>query len=152
MKYWFDFEFEENGETIKPISVGFICEDGREYYAEFAEYNRASAPAWLSENVIPLLGGPIKPTAVIALDLVDFLGASPEIWGWFGSYDWVVLCQLYGTMMQLPASWPMFQRESMNYVPYGWRQPRRVTAEHHALYDAIWQKQAWEKLRADGLL
>ena len=29
----YDFEFLEDGSTIEPISIGMVCEDGREYYA-----------------------------------------------------------------------------------------------------------------------
>lgn len=31
-----------------------------------------------------------------------------EFYGYYASYDWVVLCQLFGTMMHLPNGWPMF--------------------------------------------
>jgi hypothetical protein len=146
MKYWFDFEFEEDGITIEPISVGFVSEDGREYYAEFVDYDRDKAPEWLRRNVLPLLDGPIKDKQHIATQLIDYLGDSPEIWGWFGSYDWVALCQLYGTMMDLPEGWPMFQLETMNYVKSKDQIIPRTTTAHHALADAIWQKEMWESL------
>lgn len=146
MKYWFDFEFEDNGKTIEPISVGFAAENGALYYAEFDEYDRDSAPIWLQENVIPKLDGVILYKSTIAKNLIEFLGDSPEIWGWFGSYDWVALCQIYGTMMDLPKGWPMFQRETMNYVTSKEQIIPRTTPVHHALKDAIWQKKMWESL------
>ena len=31
----------------------------------------------------------------------------PNFWGEWPSYDWVVFCQLFGTMMELPAGFPM---------------------------------------------
>ena len=37
MKYTYDTEFHENGRTIDFISIGIVCEDGREYYAENSE-------------------------------------------------------------------------------------------------------------------
>lgn len=150
MKYWFDFEFEEDGITINPISVGFICEDGREYYAEFEEYDRYSAPEWLYKNVLPLLDGPVKSREIIAAELVGYLGDYPEIWGWYGSYDWVALCQLYGPMVDLPDKWPFFQLETMNYVTKDFVQPIRKTPGHHALLDEVWQKEVWEKLFPHG--
>lgn len=146
MKYWFDFEFEENGITIEPISVGFVSEDGREYYAEFAEYDRNTTNPWVGVNVIPLLTGPIKAKEQIATELIEYLGEWPEIWGWYGSYDWVALCQIYGRMIDLPDKWPKYQLETMNHITKDYVRPLRVTAEHHALYDAVWQKKAWEAI------
>ncbi len=149
MKYWFDFEFEEDGVTIEPISVGFISDSSRTYYAEFAEYDRENAPPWLAENVIPKLTGVIKPKDEIAADLIRYLADFPEIWGWFGSYDWVALCQLYGRMIDLPKNWPKFQLETMNYVKSQKQIISRTTPEHHALMDAMWQKEMWESLGID---
>lgn len=37
MKYFFDTEFIEDGRTIDLVSIGIVCEDGREYYAVSAE-------------------------------------------------------------------------------------------------------------------
>ena len=41
-------------------------------------------------------------------DLDDFLrdDLKPVFWGNFCDYDWVVLCQLYGAMIQLPKKFP----------------------------------------------
>src|SRR4051812_11038169 len=33
MKYFYDTEFLEDGQTIELISIGIVAEDGREYYA-----------------------------------------------------------------------------------------------------------------------
>lgn len=61
MKYFYDFEFIEDGSTIVPISLGIVADDGREYYAVFEEidadplYKRICAHDWLMENVIPHL-------------------------------------------------------------------------------------------------
>jgi hypothetical protein len=32
MRYWYDWEFDEDGQTIKPISLGMVSEDGRELH------------------------------------------------------------------------------------------------------------------------
>ena len=32
----------------------------------------------------------------------------PEFYTYYGAYDWVVFCQLFGTMMNLPKGFPMF--------------------------------------------
>lgn len=33
MRYFFDTEFHEDGQTIDLISIGIVAEDGREFYA-----------------------------------------------------------------------------------------------------------------------
>lgn len=38
-------------------------------------------------------------------------GVESEIWGWCAGYDWVAFCQLFGTMMDLPAGWPHYMRD-----------------------------------------
>lgn len=53
----YDFEFLENGKTIKPISVGMVAEDGREYYAvnSDAPWGKIRRHNWLMRNVVPEL-------------------------------------------------------------------------------------------------
>lgn len=53
----YDFEFLENGRTIKPISVGMVAEDGREYYAVNydAPWGKIRWHNWLMRNVVPEL-------------------------------------------------------------------------------------------------
>lgn len=61
MKYFFDTEFIEGFHKplfgkkrhfIDLISIGIVCEDGREYYAISNEFNSNDADAWVRENVI----------------------------------------------------------------------------------------------------
>ena len=143
MKFWLDLEFQEDGRTIEPISIGLVAEDGRTFYREFKEYDKTKATPWLKENVLPLLGGGVMPKESIRQDLVDFCGDWPEIWGWYGAYDWVALCQIFGTMMDLPMNWPMFIREAMMYRGPRDVLPKRTTPEHHALHDAEWQREVY---------
>lgn len=35
----------------------------------------------------------------------------PEFYGYYGSYDWVVFCWLFGTMMRLPNDFPMLIKD-----------------------------------------
>lgn len=61
MKYFIDTEFIEGFHKpffgkrrhyIDLISIGIVCEDGREYYAVSKEYNYNDASDWVKENVI----------------------------------------------------------------------------------------------------
>jgi hypothetical protein len=53
----YDTELLEDGSTINLISVGLVCEDGREYYAvnHDANWAKIATHRWLCENVIPHL-------------------------------------------------------------------------------------------------
>lgn len=152
MRIFLDFEFFENGRTIAPISVGLIG-DGRSMYREFCGAGElANATPWLSEHVAPHLSlKETKSADVIAREIVDFVGEAPEFWGYFCSYDWVLLCQLYGPMIALPQGWPMRCRdvEQMRVALNERRDglglppivlPQQKHGHHNALADALWAK------------
>lgn len=152
MKIWFDTEFIEDGTTIDLISIGMVREDGATYYAETDQWIPGKASQWVKDNVLVHLkgGGAIKPRDVIAREIVEFADWKPEFWAYYADYDWVALCQLYGTMMSLPESWPMFCRDVKQLcVDRGDPElPQQTSTEHHALTDAIWTKTAWEFLQS----
>lgn len=110
MKIWIDTEFLDDGKTIDLISIGLIRQDNQTYYAESSEYDYSRSTEWLLDNVHTGLKGREfrKSRSEIALDIVNFCGDSPEFWGWYCSYDWVALCQLYGPMIAIPSHWPKY--------------------------------------------
>lgn len=149
MRFWFDTEFYENGRTIDLISIGVVSEDGREYYAETTLAPQiAESTDWLKANVSPHIKGGGKPAKEIARDLIEFMGEKPEIWAYYADYDWVVLCQLHGTMMDLPKGWPMYCRDLKQLCDAvgNPKLPKQTSTEHHALADARWAQQAWQFL------
>ncbi len=148
MRYWFDTEFHEDGRTIQCISFGMVSEDGREYYAENAEYDHGHATAWLRENVLPQLTPHLhaKPLLKIRDDLIRFIGSDkPEFWAYFGEYDWIVLRQLFGTMLDWPQGWAFshMNLEQLRLDRGIASLPAQASHLHHALYDAQWTRQAW---------
>lgn len=176
MKYFFDTEFLEDGHTIDLISIGIVAEDGREYYGVVKALNwvRFFNNSWLVEHVLPSL--PIKkinkkdvwcygnftedysdPAWKTREQLRDDILAfcdiqtygKPEFWAYYADYDWVALCQLFGTMMDIPNGWPMYCRD-IKQVADQWenaRLPEQGKDEHNALADARWNKTAFEFLR-----
>ena len=147
MKFWFDTEFYENGHTIELISIGIVSEDKRTFYAETPKAKElARSTEWLANNVAINLTIDNRHTYErwqIATQLIKFTGDNPEIWAYYADYDWVCLCQLFGTMMQLPKGWPMYCRD-LKQLADKIKLPKQTTLEHHALNDAIWTKEAWE--------
>lgn len=169
-KYWFDTEFIEDGKTIELISIGIVCEDGRELYCENSSVDLNRANDWVKENVIPHLWhrqedkkeyniwlrgggrGGFMSHDLIRYEVRNFVhldtDAKPEFWAYYDEYDWVVLCQLFGTMMDLPEGWPMFAMDlKQSAVMIGDPElPKQSSTEHHALEDARWTKEACEFL------
>jgi len=143
MKIFFDTEFHEDGKTIDLISIGMVAEDGRQYYTVSSEfdYGYAMQNEWLLENVLKHLPERTawKTRAQIRADVLKFVGNSPEFWAYYADYDWVVLCQLYGTMMQLPSGWPMYCKDLKQLCADKGNPelPKQAGAEHNALYDAL---------------
>lgn len=142
MRFWFDTEFIEDGRTIDLMSIGIVSEDGREYYAENAECDLSRADEWVKANVIPHLTGKRKPRHLIRSDIRVFMGEAPEVWAYYADYDWVVLCQLFGRMVDLPKGWPMFCRDLKQLAGDTPLIPQ-TGIEHHALADARWTRDAW---------
>lgn len=142
MRIWFDTEFIDGGRTVDLLSIGLVKENGDTYYAEPAETDRSLAGDWVKANVLPFMHGPVKPRAEIAADLVKFCGPLPEFWAYYGSYDWVCFCQIFGNMMALPPNWPMMPLDLRQYAG---RMDllKQDSVKHNALNDAIWTRDAW---------
>jgi hypothetical protein len=141
-RYFFDTEFIEDGYTIDLISIGIVCEDGREFYMESSQVPWHRANDWVNENVRPHLRNDGVPTAAIANGVVQFVedgGERPEFWAYYADYDWVVLCQLYGRMLGMDIK----QMAVMLGDP---PLPKQESQEHHALADARWNADVWHWL------
>lgn len=179
MRFFIDTEFIEDGRTIDLLSIGIVAEDGREYYAQVSGVDSRRANDWVKANVLPQLRPcplghdpfwhqphppvgiahpcvsecPWKDRGNIRLDLLAFISpdhyGKPEFWGYFADYDWVALCQLFGTMMDLPKGWPMYCRDIKQWCDMlgNPRLPEQGKGEHHALADARWNQTAWEFLQ-----
>jgi hypothetical protein len=141
-KFFLDTEFIESGPAhpIHLLSIGIVGEDDISYYSVVSNPPLELADDWLKENVIRHIDfRQSKPKTEIAKEIVDFVGKDPQFWGYYSDYDWVVLCQLYGRMIDLPESWPMYCLDVKQLaVEHG--NPRLPELpdkiEHHALWDA----------------
>lgn len=160
-KLFYDCEFLEDGETIELISIGLVAEDGREYYAvnRDAPWRRILRHDWLVANVVPSLPvirhdgirpfrrpfldrahPDVKSSTLIATHVRQFIQATPdvELWAWYGAYDHVVLCQLWGRMIDLPDGVPMWTNDlKQEAVRLGNPPlPDQANGLHNALADA----------------
>lgn len=171
---YIDSEFIEDGTTIEIISLALVRPNKEYLYLANADCDLSRANPWVKENVIPKLGPlPVQPryteharqivttasVSPVALPVwctrqemrhlvKEFSGENPEFWGYFADYDWVAVCQLFGTMMDLPKGWPFFcmdLKQSLVEARLDRQQPEDSNA-HCALQDALWIRQAHQEL------
>ena len=155
MNYFLDTEFEEDGKDIMPISLAILTEDGRELYIEFDfDWGRARSSDFVNEHVLPYIGKqpPIsRDNAQKAI--LDFIGAdpSPVFWAYYADYDWVLLCQLFGRMVELPKHFPKYCMDLQQWwIQVGQpkdAKPEKPREEHNALADAYWNRAFYWNLK-----
>lgn len=156
-RYYLDMEFCEVPFQIEPISIGLVCEDGREFSATFhhsVAWAKAVNP-WLKDHVYPWLPPREhwQDRDVVAKEIMDFFGEThktPEIWGYFADYDWVAFCGLFGPMFQLPSFLPKYCRDLKQLADLlnvkREEFPEQEGQTHDALEDARWNKKLHEFL------
>lgn len=166
MRYFLDTEFIENGETVDLISIGIVAEDGRNLYLKNMECDFSKANQWVQDNVFPHLddfdldtrqpGGTTSYWSTrdqIKREIIAFIGddPTPQFWGYYADYDWVVLCQLLGRMIDLPESWPMFCRDIKQLAKQLGNPDLHAlisnVEEHNALADAEWNMNVFRELQ-----
>lgn len=137
--------------TIELISIGIVCDDGREYYAISNEFDLLRCNDWVIRNVLPKLppqSDPLwKSRKTIRDEIIAFVKAgelAPEFWAYYADYDWVVFCWLFGRMVDLPADFPMHccdlkqLMDSYDNLRKSDLPEQDPDAEHNALADAHW--------------
>lgn len=169
MKVMYDTEFLEDGHTIDLISIGMVRADGRAFYAVSNEFDteRVWRDNWLMANVMPSIGHDLEFSEEDGWDMtitddaamsrveirdgiLDFVSDIwPEFWAWYGAYDHVALCQLFGRMIDLPSKFPMFTCDIRQIVKELGNPPLPVQPEglHNALEDARFNWTKYEYLQ-----
>lgn len=160
MRYFIDTEFNEDGETIKLLSIAIVAEDGRELYCVNDEARKEDCNKWVQTNVWPHLFDGLDMErdylgrAGIRLRIESFIGADadPEFWGYFADYDWVVFCWLWGAMVQLPKTFPMYCMDLKQEAKRLGVKPKDLVPPspnaHNALADARWNAELFAALAA----
>ena len=93
-----------------------------------------------------------NPESIVNWEQVK--GSFPiDFYGYFADYDWVVFCQLFGRMLDLPKGFPMYCRDLKQMMDdYGltkeWKQKNcpDPKGEHNALVDAKWNLDLYNKI------
>jgi hypothetical protein len=165
VKYFVDTEFYEDGKTIDLISLGVVAEDGRELYLCNREAQLHRVNDWVRANVLPQLPPYGDPAWVSRMEMADQLMAftghnipsqlapahdpTPiQFLAYYADYDWVVLCQLFGTMMDLPERFPKwcYDLKQLSVDVGSPKHPPDPKDEHNALADARWNRDLYHLL------
>jgi hypothetical protein len=190
MKYFIDTEFIEGFHKsnkrlrhhIDLISIGIVCEDGRELHLISREYEYRDANDWVKQNVIePMYVQTVHGDArnewnartfhkgygfdldSIKTALIKFFEIGQpcniEVYGYYSDYDWVVFCSIFGTMMDLPKTFPMYcldlkQMMKERGLSKEWKKENcpDPEGEHNALVDAKWNRKLYKLVSSIGLL
>lgn len=141
-----------------------------ELYIEYA-FDPARASDWVRENVFPYLkvngggynthllvgDGRERHRAAVQIEawVREVCGDSkPKFWGYYPSYDWVLLCQHWGTMLQGPKGWPIRPECLMQMADQIGADkdsfPAQPKDSHNAIADAKWNRDLHEMLKARG--
>jgi hypothetical protein len=68
-----------------------------------------------------------------------------EFWAYHADYDWVVLCQLFGRMIDLPNGFPKYCRDFKQLLDeHDFVIVRPGLGAHNALADALWLKREYD--------
>jgi len=168
-RYFLDTEFLDDGDNqrLVLISIALVCDDGRELYLvsnEF-DYDEVKSDDWMRENVLAKLppthmpagpGQQWQPSskwrtrdqirdAIAAFIVDEGNGVRPEIWAYFASYDWVLFCQLFGKMINLPQHFPWLVNDLKTWATHmgytgKFKELLPDTGHHDALCDARWNR------------
>lgn len=170
MKYFFDTEFIEHATGIQLVSIGMVSEDGRTFYAESSIFDERLADDWVKGHVLnslkfsphhaiqgvhlpaPNVTEVFGSESYIKRMILNFIGKdeSPEFYAYYASYDWVVFARIFGRMIDLPKTFPMWvidlkQMMWERGLTTEWKRENLPDpiGEHNALVDALWNQQLY---------
>ena len=172
MKYFVDTEFIELNGKLDLLSIALVAEDGREFYAKNVEANFSAGSDWLRENVYSDLDLVVKTVATKQFGsgrfiapkdysdswysrlqikdlLIDFLAeeeyGKAEFYGYYAACDFICLYQLFGTLIEFPYQQYITDIKALQDFLGLPDFPPQVENKHHALADARWIKDCYDK-------
>lgn len=152
MKIYFDTEFTDFMLSPALISIGFVADDGREFYAELNNtYDEQMCSDFVKENVLPVLSGEKFEMSIEELSVklsvwIESFGQPVTLWADAPSFDWIWLVEIFNHNNSV---WPInlvrkcrstLESASNSYheacEEYWWLNQKDGAVQHHALWDA----------------
>jgi hypothetical protein len=122
-KIFLDAEFTGLHKLTTLISIGLVAEDGKEFYAEFTDFDKHQVDPFIAQHVLPkriledynferdydpnadtvLVKGDIDVVHNTMLDwLKKYEKEGIQMWGDLLAYDWILFISVFGSGHQLP--------------------------------------------------
>ncbi len=119
----------EDGREYYAISTEFNHKDASEWVKKnvirklpprhFNGFNIDEARLWksnqrIANDILSFVFPELLPMQSVTVDITGTLPTwfvpkkTPEFYGYYSDYDWVLFCSLFGTMMELPKGFPMY--------------------------------------------
>ena len=165
---WEELQYKEYRETSNDIK--------KDYFKILDELPEAERKYFYVKNMLDFGNGVFcysdfkrlinkygKTNKQIAEEIEDFVNGigldisigygDKEFYGYFSDYDWVVFCQLYGTMNELPKGFPMFCFDIQQQIEEYKINKDLLLKEvpqincHNALQDAHWNFNAYKWIK-----
>jgi hypothetical protein len=162
---FYDWEFQEDGITIEPISLGMTSLDGRELYLVNQDFDWSQATDWLKENVLPKLYAAMPqhdlilkvPKSEMRDYILHFLTVEAEatnqklkLVGMASAYDFVCTAQRFGLLINKPRVLPWWNCDLRQWVEdLGNPRLPEKQVQHNALLDARWVRDSYQWLSAN---
>jgi hypothetical protein len=161
MKFTFDTEFVAVGSNIIPLSIGLInLQNDKSLYLEFPPCPEAYQNDFVKKNVLPKMSwakgngehlikvedAKDKITSFVYQQIIQD-HEEYQFYTYYGNYDWVMFCGLFGQMVDLPKQFPMYTRDLkflLDLHKINKRDlPKQVSGDHNALADARWNAEVY---------
>jgi hypothetical protein len=99
----------------------------------------------------------LKTKQQIKEDILKFCGKNPEFWGYYCDYDWVLFCQIFGKMLDLPEHFPKFCLDIKQNMYQIGKEKKDLNIpknelEHNALSDALEIKYMYDEVMKNAII
>lgn len=132
---------------------------GQGLYVIITDADRERGNSFVQAHVVPFLDVDPKGAMTVRCtraeagkeikkwtDSLAPTGVRREFWAYFGDYDWVLFCQLFGTMMDLPVGYPQICMDlKQELVRRGYTRKEEIPniedmglQAHNSFADAVW--------------
>ena len=160
-RYFIDSEFYHDGSRIHPISLAIVKDSESDDEFRYWEFTSQQGPLansipkdhFVAKYVLGALTGlNVFRVVEVRKQITEWITEKdkPEFWGYYCDYDWVLFCQLFGAMVDLPPHFPQFcmdlQQEFQRFGSNPGLKPPLPRVAHNALVDAKWNREFYRQI------
>jgi hypothetical protein len=140
--------------VIKPLYLKTVSDDARDrifYYDFHLHYGKSLST--IKRDILDFFGYGMVSCPAGESPWAQIHDKDISVYAYFADYDWVVLCSIFGRMIDLPKGMPMYCRDLKQMMEERgltkeWKQEKFPTEDnsHDALLDARFNKALYEEV------